>query len=49
MESCTKFLNALQQVAQDNYGIQLPVIESPAPKFAVMSGKSWILSHYYID
>lgn len=39
MEDCAKFLNTLQQIAQDNYGIQIPVIESPAPKFAVMSGE----------
>ena len=38
MESCTKFLAALQTVAQENYAIQIPVVECPAPKFAVESG-----------
>ena len=38
MESCAKFLAALQNVAQENYAIQFPVVECPAPKFAVESG-----------
>ena len=46
MESCTKFLAALQTVAQENYAIQIPVVECPAPKFAVESGIFPLLSLY---